>query len=543
MTPEIVRDLCQRTGSTAYLGGEIANVGSQYAITLNLVNCHTGESLAHEQATASGKDQVLKALNEAATELRTKAGESLASVQKFDAPIEQATTSSLEALKAYSLGMRVRADKGNLEAIPFFKQAIEKDPDFASAYASLGSCYANSGEDELGTQLEGKAYELRDRASERERLRISNLFFFNEGAMQKALDAAKLWVEEYPRDKLAHIDLGLTYTRLGEDDSAITEYQEAIRLDPEAGDQYPSLMYSYVHLNRLGEAKAAYQQAVARNLDNPDLHYARYYVAYLEDDAAEMARQSSWAAGKPGQEDFSALAMLTEEAHGHLDKARQLSQRTVDAVLQSDRKEAAAGFQLLLAGAELEFGNLERARRSAMDVLAGKASPSSEMSAAFILARAGDSARALAIAADLEKRFPSDTSLRIRSYQVPLIRAAVELSHKKPAGVIQLLPARAPFELRPDGGVEAVYMRGLAYLELHQGENAAVEFRKLLDHPGLAGLSPDYALSHLQLGRAYAMQDEIAKARKEYQDFLTLWKDADPDIPIVKQAKAEYAKL
>jgi serine/threonine protein kinase/tetratricopeptide (TPR) repeat protein len=543
LTPEMARDLCQRTGSTAYVGGAVASVGSQYAITLNLVNCHTGDSLAHEQATATGKDRVLKALNEAATELRTKAGESLVSVEKFDAPIEQATTPSLEALKAYSLGMRVRSDKGDLEAIPFFKQAIEKDLDFASAYASLGSCYANSGETELGIQLERKAYELRDRASERERLRISNMFFFNEGAMQKALDAAKLWVEEYPRDKLAHRDLGNTYSVMGEDDSAIAEYEAAIRLDPEAGDQYPELMSAYVRLDRLSEAKATYQKAVARNLDNPDLHYSRYYVAFLEDDTAEMERQMSWAAGKPGQKEFLALAMFREEFHGHLEKARQLSQRTVDAVLQSDRKEAAAGYQLLLAGTELEFGNLERAHRGAMDVLAGRPSPTSEMSAAFILARAGDSTRAQALAADLEKRFPSDTQLRIHSYHLPLIRAAVELSHKNPAGVIELLPARPPFELRSDGGGDAVYIRGLAYLELREGENAAVEFLKILAHRSLVGLDSHYALAHLQLGRAYALQHETAKARKEYQDFLTLWKDADPGIPILKEAKAEYASL
>jgi eukaryotic-like serine/threonine-protein kinase len=542
VTPEIARDLCQRVGSKAYVSGAIAGLGNQYAITLNLVNCQSGDSLAHEQETATGKEQVLKSLDEAATKLRRKAGETLSSVQKFDVPIEQAATPSLEALKAYSLGMKIRSQKGFLEAIPFFRQAIEHDPNFASAYASLGSCYGNSGETELWTEYISKAYELRDRASERERLRISNMHFHVVGEREKELEAAKLWVQEYPRDKLAHDDLARTYEGMGQYESAVAEDAQAVRLDPDDGMAYGDLIRTEILANHLGEAKATYQQALDHKIDFPGLHENRYRIAFLENEAAEMDRQLAWAEGKSGVEaDFLELASGTQEFYGRLNKARELRQRAIQSALASDRGESAALYEVEGASTEAEFGNSERARGDALAALATKSSMIVQLAAALTLARAGDSTRAQAISGDVEKRFPGDTEFRVHTFMLPIIRAAIELDRNNPARAIELLqPITA---LEPPYQIDAAYYRGLAYMLARQAPEAAAELQKVVDHRNVAGVGGQGAVAHLWLARAYAMQGDTAKARVAYQDFLTLWKDADPDIPVLKQAKAEYAKL
>jgi tetratricopeptide (TPR) repeat protein len=325
-TPELARDLCQRVRSKAYLSGAIAGLGSQYVIAINLVNCQTGDFLAQEQVTASGKEQVLKALGEAARELRGKAGEWLSSVQKFDVPIEQATTPSLEALKAYSIGMKIRSQQGHIEAIPFFKRAIELDPNFASAYASLESCYANTGQAEAGRGFLRKAYELSNRASAREKLRIANIYSYDMGELEKALEVAQLWAQEYPRDKLAHSDLGDTYATLGRPARALAAYLEAIRLDPNDSLTYGGLMSAYILMDRLDEAKALWQQVLAQNFNTPVLHLGRHLVAFLENDAREMDRQVAWAVNKPGVEDvFLASAAGAEAYYGRLRKGRELN--------------------------------------------------------------------------------------------------------------------------------------------------------------------------------------------------------------------------
>ena len=539
VTSELAGDVCQRVGSRAYLAGAIASLGTQYAITLSLVNCQTGDSLAHLQVTAARKEQVLKALAEGARELRTKAGESLGSVRKFDVPIEQATSPSLGALKAYSLGMRIRSEKGPLEAIPFFKQAIERDPNFASAYASLWSCYANTGQDDLGADYLQKAFELHDRVSERENLRISGMFFSAKGEKEKSLDVTKLWAREYPRDKLAHNNLGNAYMQLGQYESAITEYSEAIRLDPDDGIAYPHLVEAYTLAERLSEAKATYQQARDHNLDYPDLRSTRYYIAFLENDGAEMDRQLAWAMGKPGVEDeLLAQAASKEIYFGRMRKGREVMQRAIDSALRNDKKQPAAYYEVDLAWLEADYGNSERARQGALAVLAEKSSPHLQVLAAIALARAGDTTRAQAIGDNLEKPFPLDTWM-VHRYWLPYLRAAIELNHNNPARTIQLLQGTSTLEAVWRGN----NLRGLAYLLQHQGSEAATEFQRILDHPGLVGMNSQRALAHLGLARAYAMQGDAARARAAYQDFLTLWKDADPDIPLLKQAKAEYAKL
>jgi tetratricopeptide (TPR) repeat protein len=542
VTPEIARDLCQRVGSKAYVSGAIAGLGNQYAVTLNLVNCQSGDSLAHEQETATGKEQVLKSLDEAATKLRRKAGETLSSVQKFDVPIEQAATPSLEALKAYSLGMKIRSQKGFLEAIPFFRQAIEHDPNFASAYASLGSCYGNSGETELWTEYISKAYELRERASERERLRISNMHFHVVGEREKELEAVKLWVQEYPRDKLAHDDLARTYEGMGQYESAVAEDAQAVRLDPDDGMAYGDLIRTEILANHLGEAKATYQQALDHKIDFPGLHENRYRIAFLENEAAEMDRQLAWAEGKPGVEaDFLELASGTQEFYGRLNKARELRQRAIQSALASDRGESAALYEVEGASTEAEFGNSERARGDALAALATKSSMIVQLAAAMTLARAGDSTRAQAISGDVEKRFPGDTEFRVHTFMLPIIRAAIELDRNNPARAIELLqPITA---LEPPYQIDAAYYRGLAYMLARQAPEAAAEFQKVVDHRNVAGVGGQGAVAHLWLARAHVLQGDTAKARAAYQDFLTLWKDADPDVPILKEAKAEYAKL
>jgi tetratricopeptide (TPR) repeat protein len=542
LTPELARDLCQRVGSKAYLDGAIAGLGTQYVIAVNLVNCQTGDFLAQEQVTASGKEQVLKALDEAARELREKAGESLSSVQKYDAPIEQATTPSLEALKAYSMGEKIRSEKGEAEAIPFFKSAIERDPSFGSAYASLASCYGNIGKEEVGRDHIRKAYDLRDRASEREKFRISVIYRFDTGEFEKALEAAQLWAQEYPRDKTSHEDLGDTYATLGQTASALTAYLEALRLDPDDGTTYGRLMFAYAAMDRLDEAKAVYQQALAHNFNMPYLHQSRYHVAFLEGDEPEMARQMAWGANKPGVEDsFLIVASATEEYYGHLLKRRELTQRAIESAQRNNKKETAANYEVNAAWTEADCGNFARAREGAKAALARASSLDVQTSAALSLALTGDSAHAQALTNDLARRFP--VHMLVQGYWLPTIRAAIEMNRSNPARAIELLQVTAPLELNAQGGLYASYLRGQAYLRLRRGNEAAAEFQKLLDHRGLVGSSSQAALARLGLARAYTLQGDNTKARVAYQDFLALWKDADPDIPILIAAKAEYAKL
>jgi eukaryotic-like serine/threonine-protein kinase len=553
LSPEVARDLCQRVESKAYLSGSVASLGTQYVIALNLVNCQTGDSLAQEQVTARGKEQILKALDQAATNLRGKVGESLSTIQKFDVPIEQATTSSLDALKSYSLGMKVREENGDFEAIPFFHRAIERDPNFASAYTSLASSYSRMGEGELASECVRKAYELRDRASEREKLRISTFYFFLIGEAERETESTQLWAREYPRDRLAHLDLAHSYRQTGQYESAIAEDLEALRLDPNYALAHYDLVSNYVYLNRLNEAKAAYQQALARSPDFTDLQLIRYRIAFLENDTGQMERLLAWAIGKPGIED-SILASVaeTEAFHGHLGKARELVQRAIESARRNGKKGMATWYGVDSAWSEVDYGYPEHARHFASAALAEKSNRDLQTEAAMILARAGDSYRAQAVADDLARRFPLDT-LAVNMYWLPAIGAAIELNRHNPARAIDILNATTPFEFYPPGGLYTVYLRGLAYLSQHRGREAATEFQKLLDHRGIAGISTQGALAHLGLARAYALQAQSAsgsdadamrgKARAAYQDFLTLWKDADRDIPILRQAQAEYRMI
>ena len=543
LTGQIARELCQRVGSKAMLAGSIASLGSQYVIGLNAVNCATGDSLAKEQAQATGKEGVLKALDKAASSLRGKLGESLSSVQKFDTPIEQATTSSLEALKAYSLGHKISHAKGHTAALPFFKKAVELDPKFAEAYSRIASVYHNLGEPALSEEYARKAYELRSGVSERERLYIEAHYYdLATGELEKAAQVYAVWQQTYRRDALPYRNLSSIYSGLGRYDRCLEEAREALRLEPNNGVEYVNYGGALTSLNRLDEAEAVYKQAEDHKLESEGLLSNRYFLAFLKGDAGKMARLLSVAAGKPGAEDLLLASQAdTEVWYGRLRKARELTRRAIESALHNDAKETAAGYQAEAALREAELGNREQARAHATAAVRLAPNRDVRLMSALALTRAGDVAAADKLASQLNKSYPQDKL--VQSYWLSTIRAAIELDRKNPSKAIELLQVASSYELGDRGLLCPVYLRGYAYLMLHNGSAAAAEFQKFLNHRGVVGNFPLGALAHLGLGRAYALQGDTAKARTACQDFLALWKDADPDIPILKQAKAEYAKL
>jgi tetratricopeptide (TPR) repeat protein/predicted Ser/Thr protein kinase len=544
LTPEVARELCQRAGSKAYLAGSIGNLGSEYVLGLEAVNCQSGDTLAQEQVTAASKEKVLDALGDAASKLRGELGESLATVQKFDVPLVQETTSSLEALKAYSLGQKILVAKGDwAAAVPLFQRAIRLDPNFAMAYATLGVDYSNLGETSLASENTKKAYELRERVSEREKFYIeSHYYHYVTGDLEKARQAYELWAQTYPRDLVPPNNLGVIYENLGEYDKALAESLEALRLGPGSGASYATLVAHYLYLNRLQEARATADEAQGKNLDSPPLRFKLYVLAFLKNDAAGMAQQVAWSAGRPGVED----ALLGGEADtaaysGRLAKARELSRRAVTSAERAEEKENAAGNEAEAALREALFGNAAETRQRAAAALVFSTGRDVQFYAALARAFAGDAARAQALADDLAKRFPEDTIVQFN--YLPTIHAQLALDRNEASKAIEALRAATPYELGQGGGLYPVYVRGEAYLAAHKGSEAAAEFQKIFDQRGVVENEPIGALAHLGLARAYALQGDTAKARAAYNDFFALWKEADPDIPILVAAKAEYAKL
>jgi DNA-binding winged helix-turn-helix (wHTH) protein/tetratricopeptide (TPR) repeat protein len=544
LTGEIAREVCQRTGSTAVIDGSIASLGSQYVLGLKAVNCHTGDSLAEEQATVESKERVLKALSDAAAKLRAKLGETLSTVQKFDTPLEQATTPSFEALRAYSLGEMAKAGDDPAAAVPFFERAIRLDSNFAMAYAKLGTSYRSLIESSLGTENLQKAYDLRDRVSDQEKFYIESYYFeVVTGDLEKARQVDELWAQIYSRDWTPRIGLWVIYTDLGQYDKALGVVRESIRLHPNANG-YCNLVLSYLILNRLQEARSAAEEAQAKQLDSPALHFILYRLAFLQNDAAGMAREVAWVAGKPRVED-NLLAREAETAaySGQLEKARELSRRAVASAVRAEENEVAAMYEDSAALREALFGNAVEGRQRAAAALVVSNGLNAQQGAALALAVAGDAKRAQVLADDLATRFPANTLVRFNF--IPTIAAQVELIRNDPLKAVETLEAAAPYELgSPFGvGLYPVYVRGQAYLAAHRGIEASAEFEKIIEHRGVVVNRPTGALAHLGLARAYAMQGETAKAKAAYQDFLTLWKDADSGIPILKQAKMEYARL
>ncbi len=542
LTANVTREVCQRAGSKAMLTGSIAELGSQYVIGLKAVNCWTGDVLAETQEQAAGKEAVLKALDNAAVSLRGKLGESLGTVQKFDTPVEQATTSSLEALQAYSLGRKTLTRNDSAAAVPLFQRAIRLDPNFAMAYASLGTSYSNLGELSLTVENAKKAYELRERVSEREKFYIECHYYGQvTGDWEKARQGYELWAQVYPRDSTPHTNLSHIYSNLAQYDKALEQAREDHRLEV-TGISYENLTESYLNLNRLEEARATATEAQAKNFDSPDLHFQLYVLAFLQNDAAGMAQQVAWSTGKPGTEDgLLGLEANTAAYSGRLREARDFSRRAMDSAERAGKKETAADYEVGAAWREALFGNAAEARQRAAAALVLSTGRNVQCFAAVALTLAGDTARAQVLAHDLAKRFPDHTAVQFKC--LPTIHALLALDRNDASKAIEALQAAAPTELGRIGGLYPVFVHGKAYLAAHQGTEAAAEFQKILDHRSIVRNDPIGALAHLQIGRAYALQGDTAKARTAYQDFLTLWKDADPDIPILKQAKAECAKL
>jgi len=547
ITRDVAGELCMRTGSKAILLGSISKLGGQYVVGVDAVGCSSGDTLAKEQEQAATKEDVLKALSKAASSLRGKLGESLTSIQKFDVPVE-ATTTSLEALKAYSMGITTGRTKGDAAAIPFMKRALELDPNFAAAYAGLGVEYSNLGQASLAAENVKKAYALRDRVSEHEKYRIASLYYnFVTGELEQAIQVCELWAKSYPQDMVPPGTLGDIYSKLGEYEKSVAETQDASRLEPNAIFAYVNLAQSYLALNRPEDAVKAIEQAQQRKLDGDNLHWAIYQIAFFKGDAPEMARQVAWAAGKPGSEDQLLTFQSDTEAYfGRLVRARDFSRRAVDSAVRDDSKESAALWQVNAALREAEFGNTAAAKQGVGAALALAPGRDVRLLAALTLARIGDTAGAKTIVDDLEKNYPSETVLKV--YWLPTLKAAMELNTNNSTQAVMFLEAVAPYELGSPppflmGTMYPDYIRGLAQLAAHNGAGAATEFQKFLDHRGVTLNYPLGALAHVGLARAYAMQGDAAKAKAAYNDFFTLWKDADPDIPILKEAKSEYAKL
>jgi tetratricopeptide (TPR) repeat protein len=541
-------EVCQRTASTAVLDAAIAQVGTHYLLTLKAINCSNGDSLGSAEEQAADKDHVLDALGKVASKMRSQLGESLASVQKYDAPPESVTTPSLEALKAYSLGYQAMVVKSDyVGAIPLFQRAISFDPKFAMAYARMGTSYADLNETVRSAESVRKAYELREHVSEREKFYIASHYeMFVTGNLEAARKVYELSAQTYPRDTRLG-NLGFLYSELGNYDKALAEYKEDLKLNPEKGNAYADLAGAYLRLNRLDEAEATARDAQAQNVDVPEVHLLLYWVAFLRHDIRGMEREAAGLMGKPGDED----QMLNYQSDtalygGQLIKARALMRRAIESANALDEKEAAALYQAEAAVREALMGNTDLAKQEARAALALSNGRDTEALAAIALGLAGDSAHATRLADDLEKRFPENTIVQFN--YLPTIHAAATLHNGDASKAIETLVAATPYELGTNFVtlnfvLYPVYLRGEAYLATKQGAAAATEFQKILDHSGVVRSEPIGALARLELGRAFVLTGDKVKAKTAYQEFLTLWKDADSDIPLLKQAKAEYSRL
>jgi serine/threonine protein kinase/tetratricopeptide (TPR) repeat protein len=546
LTRDVARELCLRTGSKVMIAGSISHLGSQYLLGLSAVDCNTEDSIAKEQVQAARKEDVVKDLGKAASSLRGKLGESIATIQKYDTPLEQATTSSLEALQAYSLGLKTLRAQGEEAAIPLLMRATELDPNFAMAYARLGTEYSNLGQLALGSQNAKKAYELRERVSERERLYIDSHYYdYINGETEKAAQVYGLWRRTYPRDVVPYANLGNIYFAVGQYEKALLQFQEALRLEPNNVNGYTNLAVTYIDLNRFDEARQLLDQAQSLKLENVSLFVNLYVLAFFRRDVAEMQRHVTAAKGKPEIEDaLTALQSDTEAYDGHFEKARELTRLAEDTARRRGDPETAASYRAEAALREAEVGNKALAQQDVAAALATSHNRNVQLQAALALARTGDTSQARMMAGDLQKDTPANTILNC--YWLPTIRAAADINQGNASSAIQLLQTASPYELGsppPLGNLYPVYVRGQAFLRARQGSAAVVEFQKLLDHAGIVQNFLLGSLAHLGLARSYALSGDTAKSRIAYQDFFAVWKDADPDIPILKEAKAEYAKL
>jgi eukaryotic-like serine/threonine-protein kinase len=538
ITNQVAREICQRENEKAMIGGSIASLGRTYAITLQATNCQTGEALAREQVEAEDKEHVLRAVATAATRMRAKLGESLASIEKLAVPSQQVTTTSLEAFQAYALGQTNRYLGLWMDAIPFYQRATELDPNFAAAYLWLGLTYNPIGETGRCAEYLGKAFALADRVSELERLAIvAFYYYYATGELNKAAEAFQLWTRTYPREASPHNALGNIYGETGDWEKALPEYQEASRLVPQYASYYINQVNAYLYLDRFDEAKAVAQKAFAQKLDPPIIHLLLLQIAYIQGDQAEVKKHIQWLAGKP--EEYQSLYYQAANAAelGQLHESEKFGQRGGEMARQRSLPEGAAWFQEMLALCEALVGNCETARSKVHTAILPYQAPDLAWAAALPLALCGDASTAQKVADETSKQYPVHALWN--AVYLPSIRAAAELSRNQPEKAVELLQPAAPYER---AYMSPVYLRGLAYLRARKGAEAVTEFQKIVDHKG-ANWGVYYPLSYVGLARAAALAGDTARSRKAYQDFLALWKDADSDLPILTEAKAEYAKL
>jgi serine/threonine protein kinase/tetratricopeptide (TPR) repeat protein len=541
LTADLARDLCQRVGSKAMLSGSIASLGSQYVVTLNAINCASGDSLAEEQAQAASKEQVLGALGGAVSNLRGRLGESLASIRKFDVPIDQVTTSSLEALKAFAMGNAEFEQSREMESLPFYRRAVELDPNFAWVYARMGVIYANAGENEKAVEVTRKAYELRDRVSEREKLYITEHYYQTvTGEEDKEMEALQLYGRTYPNDSIPPNNLAVGFEMEGDFDKAAEQGREAVRIDPNSASGYVNLAYAYLGANRPDEAQQTLQQAQVHYPDAALVHWFSYITALTLGKTQDAERELAWSKGKQLEYRFLVAQARALEEQGKLRSAQDVTDRLLDMERTQGLKEVAEGDLGWLATVQADFGMCDRALHSAA-AIASSPDRSAVTFAGFVFASCGQGQKAEASAAKLNKSYPLDTFAQ--KSEIPQMRARVELQRGNAAKALEELHPAHTNELGfVENGIPA-YLRGSAYLRNKQGAQAAAEFQKVLDHRGVLGAMPYEALAKLGLGRSYVLMGDAAKARTAYQDFLNLWKDADPDVAILKEARSEYAKL
>jgi tetratricopeptide (TPR) repeat protein len=559
LTPDVARELCMRADTTAYIAGSIANLGNEYVVGLKAVNCQTGEPLAQEQVTANGKEKVLNALGDATATLRRQLGESLASVQKFDVPLEQATTSSLEALQAYTAGGRAMFTKGPAAALDYDQRAIQLDPNFAMAYGAVAGEYGYLGEVGRAREYYSKAFELREHTSEIERLFITAGYYHSvTGELHKAAQAYQEIIDSFPRVFSGYHGLSVIASSEG-------RYEEALRLAyqfqlraPNRGDGYVTIANAAISLRRFDPVRKAFEEAQARKLDGFGLHVALYGLAFLDSDSRAMATEQRWFAENPAFENFGlSLDSDTEAYAGRIGKARQLTEQAVESAVRVDSKENGAISWENAALREAAIGNSAAAGSdAAAGVRLYPESQGVQVEAALAYALVGDTTQAERLGRDLNQQHPVDTQMQ--SLWLPAINAQMALDHGRPEEAIgQLQRALPPIEygtisfIGQKSCLYPTYIRGQAYLAAGQGKEAAVEFQRILDHSGMVWNCWTGALARLGIARANTMQIKSSsdadaarvRALAAYKDFLTLWKDADSGIPIYKQAKLEYAKL
>ena len=543
ITKDLAREISQRTNAKAIISGSIASLGNNYVITLEASNAQTGDSIAHQQVEAVGKEQVLKSLDKAATDLRQKLGESLASIQQYTTPLEQATTSSLEALKEYSAGLALHNRLDEEGSIPHLKRAVELDPNFASAYAVLGVASGNIGNSTEGNKDVAKSYELRDRASEHERLYIEGHYYdILKGDYEKAIENYKKWHETYPRENRPIANLALGYQVLGDPEKALATATEDLKVDPTDSFGFYHQICAYMYLNRFEEAKAVAQTAISQKTASPSVYGNLYMIALMENDPATLERASAAVAGTDMEPTILAITAAYQDAMGEVNLARETMRKAAESAKQHGQTEFGANQLAQQSLRDSVHGFTDRARKEASEALAFPLNRHERGGVAATFARIGDVAESRKIIEAVMKEFPDDSMLK---YKIAPTIEAINLIHQNKASeAIAVLEPSQKYELGARyAEFEVIYTRGNAYLQLHDGAKAAAEFQKILDHRGINIVSALYPMAQLNLARAYALQGDKAKARTAFQDFFAMWKDADSDIPILIAAKAEYEKL